>query len=193
MHQQHQNQNTIQQTQTQPFINSNSNQSNHYNTSNNINTDEIKNNNEETIQPKEFKFDLPFLIEHKDQDDFKSIVTIRGALNDDKKYDIMRKIHGMDRKEKKMSPSWLSRQRDDIAKGILTNAFKVNAQAIPKTKKEALTLCFERLKWLDAQKKLNTKALMRFDEDEFFKATWHIHQKHSKNQKSPNNNIRLIR
>eukprot|EP01084_Bolivina_argentea_P266272 451577_1 len=172
-HQQHQNQNqnTTQQTQPQQFINTNSNIHNQYNdVSNNSNIGEMKNNqetlfNSSSIQPKEFKFELPFLIEHKDQNDFHSNVTIRGVLNDDQKYDVWRKIIRMDKNEKKMSPSWLSRNRDEIAKGILMKAFKVDAQAIPKTKKESLTLCFEKLKWLNAQKKLNVKALMRFDED----------------------------
>eukprot|EP01084_Bolivina_argentea_P313736 543347_1 len=157
-----------QQIQPQPFTNTNSN---HNNISDNMEIDEMKNTKNidemkntqqiQTIQPNEFKFDLPY-----QKKDFHSSVTIRGTLNDDQKYNVWRKIHDVDKKEKKMSPSWLSRERESIAQGILINAFHVKPQDIPKTKTETLKLCFEKLKMLTAHKKLEVKALMLFDEDE---------------------------
>eukprot|EP01084_Bolivina_argentea_P005275 9975_1 len=98
----HQNQNQTQQTQP--------NNINSY-TDNDIDIDETKDIQQmpsPVIQPKQFQFDLDYKLEKKDQDDIISKVTIRGTFIDGQKYDVKRKIHGIDKKEKQMSPSWLS-------------------------------------------------------------------------------------
>eukprot|EP01084_Bolivina_argentea_P189472 325831_1 len=150
---QHQKQNN-----TQPSTNTNSNNSNNQ-IYDNINIEEAKNSTHQ--QGKNFQFELKY-----QKGDFHSQVTIRGIFNDDKKYDVWRRIHHVDKKEKKMSPAWLSKQRDNIVHGILMKAFHVKPQDIPKRKPESLKLCFEKLKMLTAKKKLEVKQLMLFDQDE---------------------------
>eukprot|EP01084_Bolivina_argentea_P005276 9976_1 len=156
-----QRQNQIQQIQTNN-INSN--------TDNDVDIAEMKDMQtlpSSNIKPKQFQFDLNYKLEKKDQNDIISLVTIRGTLNDDQKYDVTRKIHGVDNKHIKMSPSWLQRQRENIAQGILIKAFKINPSVAQNTtKKEGLKLCYERLGMLTAQKKIEVKALMLFTDEE---------------------------
>eukprot|EP01084_Bolivina_argentea_P268733 456551_1 len=122
---------------------------------------------EAAYQPREFKFNLPYLLESKDKGDIKSEVSIRGSLNDDGQYDVWRKILRIDKKEIKMSPSWLSRQREGIAQGILIRAFGVTANEAKSMKKsDTVKLCYDKLKMLKASKKLEVKALMLFTKDE---------------------------
>eukprot|EP01084_Bolivina_argentea_P005273 9969_1 len=159
--QQRQHQNQTQQTQP--------NKINSY-TDNDIDIDETKDIQQmpsPVIQPKQFQFDLDYKLEKKDQDDIISKVTIRGTFIDGQKYDVKRKIHGIDKKEKQMSPPWLSRQRENIAQGILIQAFAIESSvAAAMNKSEALKLCYQKLGMLTAQKKIEVKALMLFTEEE---------------------------
>eukprot|EP01084_Bolivina_argentea_P254954 428729_1 len=167
-----------QQTQHQQYNQTNSSQQNQassdFKLMDNIDINEIKDTNEiEMNQPPEFKLNLPFHLQQKDGKHIKSRVHIRGLLNDEHVYDVYRKIDGIDRKEKKMSPSWLSRQREEVAQGILIHAFRVPSQDVKAmSKSDALKLCFGKLKMLNAQKKIEVKKLMLFTDDEIKVIHW---------------------
>ncbi len=108
-----------------PEINNEHSTNMHHN--DDIKDQEMKDNEQSSnYQPKHFKVEVDYLLESKDKGTIKSKVIIRGVLNDDGKYSVWRKILRIDPKEIKMSPSWLSTQRQKIAEGILTRVLKIS-------------------------------------------------------------------
>eukprot|EP01083_Nonionella_stella_P014877 41659_1 len=77
---------------------------------------------------------------------------------------IEKRIDGQ--KKSKASPSWIQQQPKHIAKGILNQLFGMSETDLPRLKKDAVQLCFEKLGFTKANAKLNATQLMIFNPNE---------------------------
>eukprot|EP01084_Bolivina_argentea_P174004 301410_1 len=107
-----------------------------------------------------------FTLKTSDKDDA-TYITFRGSLTDDGMYQIWRRVIGSDKKDIKMSPSWLYKQTSKISCGILVKLFKCLQTDLQNvSKKKLVSICYEKLGMTKANKKLKEKELMMFTDDE---------------------------
>eukprot|EP01084_Bolivina_argentea_P021429 39819_1 len=116
-----------------------------------------------------YSFQFTLKTNDKASDANLKFITFRGSITDteDGVYQIWRRVHGVDTKDIKMSPSWLFKQTVYICKGILMKLFRMKETELKGLlKKELLSLCYQKLGMTKANKKLKEKQLMMFTDEE---------------------------